>query len=761
MKKILLILIGFTLALGTTVYALPFFSSHQTMLPFVDDSYDLGTSTQRWRNVYISGSVTGGTYTPTGLSADSLVSTNSLGALVSTSSPTIGYLTATSTTATSTFAGNVDISGNLGVAGAVFTPINLLSSGAVTGTHFIGTSGSDTSTFAGNVSVTGTGTIGTLTGLIQGSSGVLSAISNSSTVGQILRVTGASTYAWGALDLDDSDAITGTLSASNIEDSYLINSGNDTTTGQLTATNFVASSASATSILAGGLAIETSGFVYDYSTNNVGIGTASPDSLLEVAGKVNLAVATPAQATLNVDTNNTPTTGASAITTSLEFFNNTSVNVASQTGNVYAVNLPVINLTDASAVIPVASNLYIAGAPTISGGGSITNSYASYIAGGTSYFGGNVGIGVTTPAATLNVNGTSGNVFLVEGSTVDRFSVGATGAHSMVGGTGSNVLSITNTGGGDFLVVDTSKFIVKNGGNVGIGTTSPAAKFVVSEETSSMEAALHINSVNSNPVLRLQQGGATKWSFIGEYPNAGALSIFDGVTNDHAMVIRTGGNVGIGTTTPSSLLSVGNTSGINFRTATSTFSSTGGIDLASGCFSIAGTCVGGAGGGGTNLVTPVFSGYADIATSGTSETNLHTHTNTASRLATDGQWLEYSGTLNSGSDVETKTIKLYWNGVAFGNITTDDANSWTGSGGTPIDISWWARITRTGAATQRIEWGWTWVNPDTITNDATANYATGTATLTGTIIFKVTGQIGGGGGTGLVSHVMKGTHYSL
>lgn len=55
-----------------------------------------------------------------------------------------------------------------------------------------------------------------LTGLLQGNgTSPFTAISNSSTVGQILRVTGASTYAWGALDLTDGDAITGALGQSN------------------------------------------------------------------------------------------------------------------------------------------------------------------------------------------------------------------------------------------------------------------------------------------------------------------------------------------------------------------------------------------------------------------------------------------------------------------------------------------------------------------------------------------------------------------
>lgn len=57
----------------------------------------------------------------------------------------------------------------------------------------------------------GTG-VATLTGLLQGNgTSAITGITNSSTVGQVLRVTGASTYAWGAVDLADTDAVTGTL----------------------------------------------------------------------------------------------------------------------------------------------------------------------------------------------------------------------------------------------------------------------------------------------------------------------------------------------------------------------------------------------------------------------------------------------------------------------------------------------------------------------------------------------------------------------
>jgi len=60
--------------------------------------------------------------------------------------------------------------------------------------------------------------------------------------------------------------------------------------------------------------------------------------------------------------------------------------------------------------------------------------------------------------------------------------------------------------------------------------------------------------------------------------------------------VADGGNVGIGTTTPGSLLSLGNTGNdtINISTtATSTFGS--GLNIRSGCYAINGTCISGGG----------------------------------------------------------------------------------------------------------------------------------------------------------------------
>ncbi|MEX2405069.1 MAG: hypothetical protein WD579_00535 [Candidatus Paceibacterota bacterium] len=68
----------------------------------------------------------------------------------------------------------------------------------------------------------------------------------------------------------------------NVDDAFLINSGDDTTTGQLTANNFVASNASATSTFAGGFDVGSGNLVVDWSSGRVGVGTSAPTRVFEV-----------------------------------------------------------------------------------------------------------------------------------------------------------------------------------------------------------------------------------------------------------------------------------------------------------------------------------------------------------------------------------------------------------------------------------------------------------------------------------------------
>lgn len=128
--------------------------------------------------------------------------------------------------------------------------------------------------------------IGSLSGLLQGNGAgqPITAITDSSTGGQVLRVTGASVYAWGALDLGDNDARTGVLPLANggtantgyIPGTYLAFDGNGlvSTSSNLTAGFFVATT-TATSTFAGPIKVGT-GFIKDaIETKGISFGATS------------------------------------------------------------------------------------------------------------------------------------------------------------------------------------------------------------------------------------------------------------------------------------------------------------------------------------------------------------------------------------------------------------------------------------------------------------------------------------------------------
>lgn len=133
------------------------------------------------------------------------------------------------------------------------------------------------------------------------------------------------------------------------------------------------------------------------------------------------------------------------------------------------------------------------------------------------------------------------------------------------------------------------------GGNVGIGTSTPWAKVSV--------AAL---SSNTSPLFTLSTSTASATST--------------------AFIVDQNGSVGIGSTTPGSVFGINNV--LNFSSATSSFYGTGGINLQSGCFAIAGTCVGGGGGtspvGANGLPTTTTFPIADAIVGSSGNLTLYT-----------------------------------------------------------------------------------------------------------------------------------------
>ncbi len=137
----------------------------------------------------------------------------------------------------------------------------------------------------------------------------------------------------------------------------------------------------------------------------------------------------------------------------------------------------------------------------------------------------------------------------------------------------------------------TDAFATNMGGGIGFGGVYTGT----SQADFAYIGGLKENSTDGNYAGRLVFGTRTNGS---------------GATDMTRMVIDSTGNVGIGTTTPGSLLSIGNTGGININpTATSSFgSSAAGINITKGCFAIAGVCISGGGGGGSGTVSSGLAG---------------------------------------------------------------------------------------------------------------------------------------------------------
>lgn len=195
-------------------------------------------------------------------------------------------------------------------------------------------------------------------------------------------------------------------------------------------------------------------------------------------------------------------------------------------------------------------------------------------------------------------------------------------------------------------------YLATAGGNVGIGTSTPSYELSVSSATTLgntqgiqyvdtafpstsqvligaqnegtySEPAIWMGSyasipTTSNYIFNLDDNGA---GAVLNAPGSNNLSLrLNNVTK--AMISGSTGFFGIATSTPGSLLSVGGIA--NFTTATSSFYSTGGINLTGGgCYAINGTCISGGGSGTVGAgTTGQFPYYAANGTALTATSTL-------------------------------------------------------------------------------------------------------------------------------------------
>ncbi len=327
---------------------------------------------------------------------------------------------------------------------------------------------------------------------------------------------------------------------------------------------------------------------------NVGVGTTTPYAKLSIAGQT-VAQYFTATSTTNISTfpllsstNATITTATFTNATSTTFFST----VASST-NLYTSNF---SLGSLSGMLRATAGVVSAGLASLT----------SDVSGILPTANGGTGVSSATYGQILVGNGTGFTLTATSSLGINLANV--TGSLSVAqGGTG-----VTSYTAGDILYASGPTTLAK----LAIGFPGQVLKITGGnlpawgpDQTSSG------GTTGSSP-------WATTTNSLATYPvnTANVVIIGAGATTTLTNIMETygnsyfSGNVGIGTTTAGSLLSVGGVA--NFSISTSTFYSTGGINLTGGCFAVNGVCISGGSGAGTTGQVPYFS--STNTTAGTS-----------------------------------------------------------------------------------------------------------------------------------------------
>jgi hypothetical protein len=279
------------------------------------------------------------------------------------------------------------------------------------------------------------------------------------------------------------------------------------------------------------------------SAGNVGIGTTSPGVRLDVQGVIASRFSTFVYSTIDGTTD----------------------------GNLYVT-------ANAGTANTTASNIIFRSSTS---GGAITERMRIDSSG-------NVGIGTTSPATQLHVKAsgnygaitsdnsttTGGGAFGVrKNGTIIGYLLNKGGVYgdttddlALYAETGYNVRIYTNGSA-------TEKFIVTTGGNVGIGTTSPAARLTAVGATTIIGAAncsaRFSDDSGSTLLISHPSGNNNTAIIVGNLQLGFATS--DGTTTTERVRITSGGKVGIGTTNPDDKFQV---NGGNIRVSANTTSGT-------------------------------------------------------------------------------------------------------------------------------------------------------------------------------------------
>ena len=181
---------------------------------------------------------------------------------------------------------------------------------------------------------------------------------------------------------------------------------------------------------------------------------------------------------------------------------------------------------------------------------------------------GSVGIGTTSFSGKLSVNEAGSGVYFTRnsgdnGTTAPVLAFANDSTKSIIAAAGDGIVFRTRTVGGAAFS-GSEKMRITSGGNIGIGTTAPGSKL----EIRGTDPLLELNTASStgNPYMMWSQAG-TRRSYIQHVDSGDNLTIASeyggmrfmtgtGGAETERMYITSGGDVGIGTTSPANKLDV-------------------------------------------------------------------------------------------------------------------------------------------------------------------------------------------------------------
>jgi hypothetical protein len=320
--------------------------------------------------------------------------------------------------------------------------------------------------------------------------------------------------------------------------------------------------------------------LYIGNTGNVGIGTTSPNTKLSVATVWSNGTDTPfISSQVDSETLNrigTHVESTSTAATAMTFYTHPANNASSEKMRITSAGNVGIGTTSPTALLDIqpasgtsvlrvartgGTDVRVAASITSTGGliGTYTNSPFDIYTNSTSKVRvtetGNVGIGTTSPGNKLSVVTGAGadDTIPALGSNGGKFSLlNNGGVYGLISGVLGSGNSFFQTQRVDGTATAYNMLLQPNGGNVGIGTTSPGARLDVIGSFDALPARI-LRQATYGEILRIGRNGVSESASI-NYPADGVFGI--NTVGSERMRINASGNVGIGTSTPTNRLHV-------------------------------------------------------------------------------------------------------------------------------------------------------------------------------------------------------------